>query len=123
MLDAETLLIHLRRHRGKANGITAAKLCNEINKSNWQKAFGSGTGAGPDTNTRELRKAVEQLRSEGFHVCAHPRDGYYLAETEEELEETIEYLQKRAMRSLKQIARMRQVSVPDLLGQMRFTTW
>lgn len=110
MLDPDRLLAHLRQHIGQANGITAKSLVAEINR----------VAGKPICNEREMRKAVEVLRVDGHHVCAHPARGYFIADTAEELEATIQYLHSRAMKSLRQISAMKRVSMPDLLGQMRF---
>lgn len=67
---------------------------------------------------RQVREAVETLRRDGLAVCAHPSDGYYLAETESELSDCIAFLHKRAMTTLSQIARMKRVSLPVLFGQL-----
>lgn len=101
----------LSRHIGKANGATAEQLVRELRLR----------GA-DDLNTRRLRHIIEELRCQGQHICAHPRDGYYMAATAEELLETCQFLHARAMTSLVQIARMRGVSVPDLRGQLRLPT-
>lgn len=108
MIDGTLLLTFLAKHQGKANGITAKDLVAEINASGRAK-----------TAPRLLRRAIEKLRSEGHHVCAHPSTGYYLAVTQKEIDETITYLHGRAMCSLHQIAAMKRVSVGELLGQMR----
>ena len=71
---------------------------------------------------RSLRDAVVRLRLDGHHICAHPRDGYYLAETDRELDATCIFLYERAMTSLSQISAMKRVSLPDLRGQLRLPT-
>lgn len=67
---------------------------------------------------RRIRKLVEELRSEGHHICATPAAGYYIAETPEELERSCRFLFDRAMTSLRQVAAMKRVSLPDLEGQL-----
>lgn len=94
-------------HTGAANGITArdlvAKLC------------GFSTGAGE----RHLRHVIEALRRQGHRICAHPSRGYFLAETDAELDESCEFLFGRAMTSLQQISAMKRVALPDLRGQLQ----
>lgn len=110
-LNADTLLVALRDHIGRRKGVTAAALCRQV------------LGREPDGgDERQLRDVVTELRRAGHHVCAHPSDGYYLAETAEELDATCAFLYGRAMSALEQIAAMRRVSVPDLRGQLKLPT-
>ena len=106
----QRLLEVLANHIGRENGITAADLVTEMHGE---------SGAALE---REMRVAVQQLREEGHHICAHPSSGYYLAANPQELDDTCRFLVDRAMCSLKQVAHMKRVSVPDLHGQMRLTT-
>jgi len=107
-LNRDTLLGALRRHIGRRNGVTATALCREI------------LGANPTSgHERHLRELVVELRKAGQHICAHPRDGYFIAETAEELQETCDFLRSRSMAGLEQVAAMQRVSIPDLVGQMR----
>ncbi|MGN6229146.1 MAG: hypothetical protein ACTHNM_17105 [Dyella sp.] len=107
-LTRDTLLTALSRHIGRRQGVTATALCREV-------IGGQPTSA----DERRLRELVVDLRLEGHHVCAHPRDGYFLAENAEELEETCSFLHARAMSSLHQESRMKRISIPDLVGQGR----
>ncbi len=111
LLDRHALLEALRNHIGRRQGVTATALCRE--------ALGHEPAPADERN---LRTVVEELRSEGHHICAHPRDGYYIAAEPDELDETCGFLYARAMSSLKQIAAMKRVSVPDLRGQLRLPT-
>lgn len=112
MYEAHQVLAALGR--GRANGRSVHELrCELDGVAPGASQFGRRPG-----RERSLRLAVEALRAEGHPVCATPSDGYYLAETNEELESTIAFLNSRAMTSLVQIARMRRVSLPKLLGQM-----
>lgn len=102
----------LRKHIGKSRGVTAEQLVRELKARLGVQSI----------CTRELRKYIEELRLEGQHICAHPQTGYFIAATAEELDECCEFLHSRAMCSLTQVARMRNVSVPDLRGQLRLPT-
>lgn len=106
-ISKAALLGALCRHVGAHRGATAAQLVREI----------TGTSA-DDYAMRCLRHAVEELRREGHHICAHPSAGYYIAKTPDELDRTCEYLYHRAMCSLQQIAAMKRISLPDLRGQL-----
>lgn len=107
----DTLLVALRDHIGRANGVTVTVLAREV------------VGAEPTRgDERIVRRMVVELRREGHHVCAHPASGYYLAASPEEIADTIAFLRDRAMSSLEQIAAMKRVSVPDLWGQLHLPT-
>lgn len=110
-ITQHTVLEALRDHIGRRRGITAAALCREV------------LGVEPAVNDlRILRHVIEELRTAGHHVCARPEDGYWIAETADELDEACGFLYDRAMTSLRQIAAMKRVSVPDLRGQLRLPT-
>lgn len=110
-INPTTTLAALARHIGAANGVTADQLAYEILHQQPHEA-----------ELRALREAVVYLRLEGHHVCAHPSAGYYVAESAEELDDTCAFLYERAMTSLKQVAAMKRVSLPDLRGQLKLPT-
>jgi hypothetical protein len=107
-ITPETVWATLRGRLGARNGATAAALV-------WAVTGRPSTAA----EERRLRAVVEALRCEGRRICADPSHGYYLAETEDELIGTCEWLYSRAMTTLRQVAAMRRVSLPDLRGQLR----
>lgn len=111
-ITREDFLEVMQRHIGAENGASAAQLVREL----------LVTVTRDGAAERRVRKLVEQLRREGEHICAHPRAGYFMAATEEELEETCEYLSHRAMTSLAQVSGMKRTSIPDLVGQLRLPT-
>lgn len=110
LVSPSRLLQALRGHVGQAHGATAKQLVQELTRRSEYPAA-----------ERHLRNVVEQLRLEGYPVCAHPSHGYYLAASDADLALTCDYLHSRAMKSLQQIAAMRRVSLPDLLGQLRLS--
>jgi hypothetical protein len=95
--------------RGAANGLTVAELARAI------------TGdAFPRLGTeRHLRKVINALRMAGHPVGATPKNGYFLCGTAAEVDEFCEFNFKRAMNSLRFIAAVKRVSLPDLRGQLR----
>jgi hypothetical protein len=108
-INRDTVLAALARHVGADRGAAAEDLVIAITES-------------PDyieTGKRHLRAVIEDLRGEGYHICAHPRTGYFIAASEAELRATCEYLYARALCSLTQISAMQRVSLPDLRGQLR----
>ena len=105
------VLTELSHHIGKDNGIHVRDLVARI------------TGQVPtEPMERKVRQIVTELRMEGHHVCAHPAQGYFMAATAEELNDTCEFLYERAMTSLVQVSRMKQISLPDLRGQLHLPT-
>lgn len=101
----DTVLAALGCHIGAENGITAERLARQIGIS-----------------TRELRKCISELREQGVAVCGTPRFGYFVARTEEELEDSCAFLRRRALHSLALEARLRKITLPDLIGQMKLRT-
>lgn len=75
-----------------------------------------------DMDARQVRKLVSALRLQGIAVCGHPRDGYYIAATPEELEETCQFLHSRSMHALTLESRLRKIPLTDLIGQMKLPT-
>jgi len=105
MIVKNDVLLVLQRHLGAASGITAAAIAAEL-----------------FTSERDVRHCVTELREDGIAVCAHPRSGYFIAATAEELEDTCQFLRSRALHSLTLESKLRHVPLPDLLGQMRLKT-
>jgi hypothetical protein len=71
---------------------------------------------------RGLRTMISELREDGHAICGTPRDGYYIAATPQELQETCEFLRERAMHSLHLESRLRKIPLADLLGQLHVPT-
>jgi hypothetical protein len=109
-LTTASVLQALSRHIGETNGIRGKDLVIEM------------LGGTSEYRERRLRRIVERLRTEGHHICGIPEEGYYLAATPEELDHTCLFLHDRAMTTLKQIAAMKRVSLPDLKGQLHLPT-
>ncbi|MDT3707451.1 MAG: hypothetical protein ROZ09_11535 [Thiobacillus sp.] len=105
MKTPHDLLSLLSRHVGRDNGVAVKALAAEL-----------------DITDRQVRELVSDLRMSGHAVCGHPRDGYYIAETPEEMEETCQFLRNRAMHSLQLESRLRNIPMPDLLGQLHLNT-
>lgn len=107
-------------HIGEKNGITARDLALKV----WTPpTYGGAAAERPIRGVeRVVRKLIQELRNEGFHICGTPDAGYFIAANAEELDRTCSFLYSRAMASLQQIARMKKVSVPDLRGQLKLPT-
>jgi biotin operon repressor len=102
-LDAMALVVfhHLQSHQGKRQGISAA-------------ALSAATGL----SERTQRSAISLLREAGHAVVGTPETGYYMAQNAQELGECCAFLRSRAMHSLVIEARLKQLSLPALLGQI-----
>lgn len=111
-ITPESVLQVLSRHIGADAGIGVTRLVQEVTDSLLVRA----------SDERAVRTAVVALRKQGHHVCAHPGTGYFLAATEDELLRCCDHLYDRAMCSLEQVSAMRNVSLPDLRGQLRLPT-
>ena len=101
MSSKHQLLNALAGHQGSAAGIGARELAAEL--------------AIPP---RHLRTLVSACREEGIAICGHPATGYFMATTPEELQQTCAFLEHRALHSLRKLSRMKNVSLPVLLGQL-----
>ncbi len=118
VLQQHVLLAVMRNHIGHAKGATARDLVAEYNRES-TKLFG------PDADQlteRALRSVVTELRLQGHHLCAHPRTGYFIAETADELLATLDFLEGRAKVSLQQSSAMRRTSLGSLFGQQVLPT-
>lgn len=102
---ASALLAYMSSHIGRARGVGVEAIARFFN---WEE--------------RLVRSLVTELREAGHAICGHPSDGYYIAETAEELESSCKFLRARAMKSLRIEARLRRMPLPDLLGQLKLAT-
>ena len=101
-MNATRLLNALSAHQGRDRGIGAKALAIDVG-----------------VNPRRLRKLISQVRDEGIAVCGQPSTGYFVPVTAEELQESCAFLEHRALHSLRLLSRMKKVSLPDLLGQLK----
>jgi hypothetical protein len=111
-ITPSSVLTELQHHIGADKGIHVRELVYRI----------TGDLFRSDAMERRVREIVTELRMDGQHVCGHPSTGYYMAATPEELQATCEFLFSRAMTGLQQISRMKNVSLPDLRGQLHLPT-
>ena len=106
-LTPSIVLDVLGDHVGAANAISARDLVRKI------------CGISVEVGERRLRTMIVHLRLAGHPIAATPKDGYFIASRDDELDETCEFLYGRAMTSLSQVAALRRVALPDLRGQLR----
>ena len=102
MKPKAALINALAAHQGRENGICARDLAAKVSVS-----------------PRRLRTLISQARDEGMAICGKPATGYFVPTTPEELQESCAFLEHRALHSLRVLSRMRKVSLPELLGQMK----
>ena len=95
----------LARHIGKGHGISVMQLSNQT-----------------QLLPRMIRSLISELREDGHAVCGKPKDGYYIAATAAELEETCRFIRRRSMHGLRMESQMRKIPLTDLLGQLHLPT-
>jgi hypothetical protein len=95
--------------RGAANGVSVAELVRAVTGDAFPNA-----GA-----ERHMRHVIVALCDAGHPVCAMPNSGYFLAANDSELDAACEFLYSRAMTSLRRIAALKRVALPNLRGQLR----
>lgn len=100
--DCTSLLTAMAPHQGRALGISGDDLAAKLG-----------------TTRRRLRKRISEARCQGYLICGHPKTGYFMATTAEELSMATAFLEHRALHSLMLLSRMRGVGMPELLGQLR----
>lgn len=105
MANVTQLLTALTGHIGRDRGITARHLCARL-----------------DVPERRVRQLVTEARESGHAICGKPQDGYYVAATAEELDETIEFLKHRALCSLTLASKLSKTPLVDLVGQLKLPT-
>lgn len=103
MATLNALLNHMQHHNGRENGVSAHRLADLL-----------------DTHDRAVRALITEAREAGHAICGTPKDGYFMAATPAELEETCAFLRSRAMHSLHLESQLRRIPLVDLLGQMQF---
>jgi len=106
------LLFVLSQHVGASKAIEQSTLYREV--------FGKSC-RNKHNEARELRKLIESLRREGVPILASTdKDGggYYLASAGQELENYCRRLRKRALKILSMEAKLRKISLPELIGQL-----
>lgn len=106
------LLQVLARHIGRGRSIGMAQLYEEV--------FGEPC-RDKLNEARIIRKLVTELRRQGVPICSDTSmegGGYYLASAGGELENYCMRLRIRALKILKMEATLRNMTLPELLGQL-----
>jgi L-fucose isomerase-like protein len=107
-------LVILQRHVGVENAISMTELFREVFQEEVKDKISS---------TRELRKVITELRKMGIPVCSEMRNkrqtGYFLARDAQEIDKYFELMEKRALKTLYLISRIKNISLPQYLGQLK----
>jgi hypothetical protein len=108
------LLMIMPNHYGKSRTIGMGELYEEV----FNEPFNNRIN-----DTRRLRKLVTDLRREdGIPIISNQSrvgGGYYYASCTSELADFDEKLRRRALKILAMAARIRKVSLPEYIGQLR----
>lgn len=102
----------LKKHKGRENAIDMGELYYKVFEKQYKDKI---------TDTRYLRKVITELRKKGYPVLASMtggKTGYYIANSAEEIKEFIQLMEKRALKSLSLISKIKRISLPVYLGQL-----
>lgn len=108
-------MIILSRHTGEEKAIGMGELYERVFEKPWRNRI---------NDTRALRSLITELRHQGALIGetrSPSGGGYYQARSTHELERFLNKRKKEALKKLAMIAKMQQIALPDLLGQMRLS--
>jgi hypothetical protein len=107
------LYMIMLQHVGPDRKVGMGQLFREVFKRPWKHRI---------NDTRLLRKLITEMRNDGQAVMSSTsssRGGYWIASSASELNAYTEKEKKAAIKVLARLARMKKVSLPDYLGQMK----
>lgn len=104
MATKDDLITAMANHIGQARAIPSKQLAERL-----------------EIGDRRLRTLITECRMECIAICGHPSSGYYMAETEADLKDTLAFLKSRAMTSLTQMSRLSGKPLAELAGQLMLT--
>lgn len=107
------IMMELMKHVGKNNIISMSELHLRV--------FGE-VANNIINDTRQIRKIVEELRREGLPICSlkgKNNAGYYIASAGSELKDYCDRIRRQALRQLAIEAKLRKMTLPQLLGEIR----
>jgi len=114
--DAEArarLMGVLSEHIGATRAIGMGELHESVYGKSWRNRI---------NDTRRLRTLVTKMRREGVAICSVSTQvggGYYLASAGSELVTYLRRSEDRALQILARVAKIKKISLPDLLGQKK----
>jgi len=108
----QRLLSQLTSHIGEANAIGMPALYQAVYGCSWDDRV---------NDTRAIRHLITRMRMEGVPICSvsSAPGGYYLAAAGSEFEDYMKRYERRALKILKTLARMKKTSLPNYLGQLK----
>jgi hypothetical protein len=106
------LLAELSNHIGEVNAISMTALYETV----FERVWGDHVN-----DTRNLRKLITLMREDGVPICSISTrgGGYYLAAAGSEMADFLRKTERRALRILHRNAKMKKVSLPNYLGQLK----
>jgi hypothetical protein len=107
-----TLMLEMSRHVGRSKMVGMGELYERVFSESWAHRI---------NDTRRLRMLVTDLRGQGVpivSVTSSSGGGYYLASAGSELTGYCRRLRNSALKKLVMEARLRKMSLPELMGQM-----
>lgn len=107
------LLAVLVTHIGSHNAISMGALYTAVFGEQWKNLA---------NDTRSIRKIVTEMRNKGVAICSSKKrntGGYYLASAGSELTDFLRRSETQAIRMLARNARIKKISLPDYMGQLR----
>jgi hypothetical protein len=107
------LLAELTKHIGESNAIGMGELYEIIFEKPWKNRI---------NDTRKLRTLITSLRADGIAICSSSdagNGGYYLASAGSEINDYLRRLERRALKVLARISKIKRITLPEYLGQMR----
>jgi len=107
------LLQVLTRHVGEEKAVDAGTLYAEVYGERVKNKI---------NQTRAMRTLITALRNKGVPIgstSAQTGGGYYLCRAGSELSAFCDRLTRRALTTLSMVAKVKKMSMPELLGQMK----
>jgi hypothetical protein len=99
-------------HVGEVNAISMTALYEIVFERHWNDKI---------NDTRALRHLITALREDGVPICStsSQHGGYYIAAAGSEFIDFLRKTERRAICILMRNARMKKVSLPEYLGQLK----
>ena len=110
-IDAARLRLYgiMTMHNSPEKKIGMGELYQQVFERPWHHRI---------NDTRPLRKLITGMRKEGMPVLSDA-NGYWLGASSSELNNYFERRKKSALKTLSYVSRMKDVSLPEYLGQLR----
>lgn len=106
------LLMKLMGHVGQSGAIGMGELYEQVFDAPWTHRI---------NDTRELRALITDLRRDGVPICSSSSctgGGYWVSSAGSELNGYCNGLRKKALKLLNIEARLRKLTLPELMGQL-----